>query len=515
MSNAEKLIVAELTKPTHEDFFTAAEKKLQGRPYGGNCFLIRKNLLENTEIIYENENILAIQLQIGDLKLIVIGIYLSSYHDKTSIENYTDQLNNLSSIIEMYLDESEILIIGDFQTFPAELYDNLERNNKTRNPLSAHLKLFLQQNKFELVDVTNGYGPTTTYQHKTLPHSSYNDHIALLKESTLSVSPCQVYEHNPMNVSDHQPISICVEYNPTLQEVVDAELQNNNAIPKYAWLDENFVKVYQTEVSNNITTTQFGELAMEASCYEINDLLSKSANKAFEVCFSGKKKCAFSKKWWTPEVTRAKRSLSSHFNVWKDNGFPKDQNNVSYNRFRMARKNFRHSVKNAQNKTIYKHHSDIDRLKDTKPRKFWSYIRKLKNSSTKRSFSINNKQSNDDITNEFADHFNTLLNCPRIEKTGKARDHPNIPTEHFQIYMVDVKEAISSLKINKSPDPFGIVSEHMRFAENEKLNMWLTELYNVMFHDGTTAECLSKSIIIPLVKSYKKSLKSASNYRGI
>ena len=108
LSNAEKLIVAELTKPTHEDFFTAAEKKLQGRPYGGNCFLIRKNLLENTEIIYENENILAIQLQIGDLKLIVIGIYLSSYHDKTSIENYTDQLNNLSSIIEMYLDESEI-----------------------------------------------------------------------------------------------------------------------------------------------------------------------------------------------------------------------------------------------------------------------------------------------------------------------------------------------------------------------------------------------------------------------
>ena len=81
--------------------------------------------------------------------------------------------------------------------------------------------------------------------------------------------------------------------------------------------------------------------------------------------------------------------------------------------------------------------------------------------------------------------------------------------------MEDVKEAISSLKTNKSPDPFGIVAEHMRFSENEKLYVWLTELYNDMFRDGTTAECLSKSIIIPLVKSYKKSLKSAGNYRGI
>lgn len=414
----------------------------------------------------------------------------------------------------MYVDESEIVIIGDFQSFPSEIYDNSERNNTTRNPLSIHLKLFLQENLLELVDITNGHGPTITYQHKTLPHCSYIDHIAVLKETTLAVSSCQVHNFDPINVSDHQPISFSIEYNPSLQDLID-EVIPKNVIPKYAWLDDDFLNVYKTEVGNKVADISSTHLEIDISCNMLNDILSSSASKAFESCFSGRQKCSYSKEWWTPAVSNAKQLLSAHFKLWKQEGFPKNEYSPTYNRFLMARRNFRQAVKNAQNRVIYKKYTDINGLKNTKPRDFWKNIRQLKKTNIKRSLSINNKQSNEDISNEFADHFNTLLNCLRMKKEGTPKALPNVSAEVFQISTEDVKEAIALLKCSKSPDPFGVVAEHIKYADNDEIYTWLTEPYNSMFNLGTTAQCLSTSIIIPLVKSYKKSLKSFNNYRGI
>ena len=46
--------------------------------------------------------------------------------------------------------------------------------------------------------------------------------------------------------------------------------------------------------------------------------------------------------------------------------------------------------------------------------------------------------------------------------------------------------------------------------------MWLTEFYNYLLKSGSVPESLSTSgFIIPLVKSYKKSLENPNNYRGI
>ena len=58
-------------------------------------------------------------------------------------------------------------------------------------------------------------------------------------------------------------------------------------------------------------------------------------------------------------------------------------------------------------------------------------------------------------------------------------------------------------------------AEHLIFAENETLVSILTQLYNKLFLEESTPDCLSEATLIPLVKSYKKSLNSANNYRGI
>ena len=515
LSNAEKCIVTKMAEPTHDLYFNVAEKKYYGRPYGGNCFLVRKNIAENILVLYEDHNILAIQLKTNHINLIVIGVYLPSYHDNTSTENYINELNHISSIINTYIDESEIIIIGDFQAFPTDIYDGFKRNNTTRNNLSSPLKLFIQENCLELVDITNGSGPKTTYQHKTLPHSSYIDHIAVLKETSLSITSCLVHDRTLHNMSDHQPVSLSIKQNPTYHDIVNKEYPNNN-IPKYAWKDDNFLNTYNNEVSDRLDKIQINDINIESSCNMINEILCESANKAFNICFSTRKKCSFSKKWWTPEISRTKQILSTHFNLWKEDGFPKTPESISHNRFMMSRKNFRKAIKNAQNETIYKKYSDINSLKNTKPKNFWKEIRKLKNTNITRPFTINNKQSDEEITEEFADHFNTLLNTPRVKNIKASRPIPdNNVVDTFHINSTDIKEAISLLKLNKSPDPFGIVAEHIKFTKNDKLSTWLAETYNLMFRDSTTAKCLSISTILPHVKSYKKSLKSPNNYRGI
>ena len=63
LSNAEKSLLENISQTTHKLLFTPTEKKIAGRPYGGNCFLIRNQLVNEHHVIYEDSNILAIQLK--------------------------------------------------------------------------------------------------------------------------------------------------------------------------------------------------------------------------------------------------------------------------------------------------------------------------------------------------------------------------------------------------------------------------------------------------------------------
>ncbi len=121
--------------------------------------------------------------------------------------------------------------------------------------------------------------------------------------------------------------------------------------------------------------------------------------------------------------------------------------------------------------------------------------------------------------NEFADNFNSLLNNPII-KRDEAEEVRSIPLPNSSPNTIviddkDITEVISKLKENKSADPSLLVSEHIIYGGCTQLLTWMRNFYNSIFTEQTTPEDLSKSIVHPLVKSYKKSLKSFNNYRGI
>ena len=275
------------------------------------------------KIIHEDSNVLAIKVTNNNKSYIIIGVYLTCYLDNSSVDKYEYQLSTVSNLIKLYDDEGEILVIGDFQTFPEKIYDHHVRNNNKRNPLSKPLSHFLSINKLELYDVIDGTGPLQTYQHQTLPHSSYIDHIIMYKVCPLRYTICEVHIPNAVNTSDHQPVSITIKYNNnTINQIIESDIREF-FLPKVVWKDDAFKQEFQMQVLNNLNSVNFDESDDELDLKTVCKNLVRSATSAYKTCYPERSAhTSFHKTWWTQELSELKQMLSTHFKTWKEHGFP-------------------------------------------------------------------------------------------------------------------------------------------------------------------------------------------------
>ena len=212
------------------------------------------------------------------------------------------------------------------------------------------------------------------------------------------------------------------------------------------------------------------------------------------------------------------------FNQWKQNGFPRDNENVQYNRYRLARKEFRNLTKKYQNASTMEHYVNIERIKNVQPKKYWQQIKLSKQSKNQKLFTINNKTQTKDIVEEFGKHFSNIFNKPRIENIDNTKSNKLLEeiiadlnleeNENYHITELDITEAIDSLKKNKVFDPFDLKAEHFKNAPS-CLHKYLAQLVNEIINLDELPSMLATSTIVPLVKSYQKSLNDGNNYRGI
>ena len=129
LSNAEKPIINDISAKKRKLHFNPAEKKATGRPYGGTCFIINTERVGETVVVHEDQHILAVRCSINSKSYIFIGLYLTCFHGNSTINDYQGELDTLSGLLKLYSDECEIVMLGDLQTFPEEMYDHLPRNN--------------------------------------------------------------------------------------------------------------------------------------------------------------------------------------------------------------------------------------------------------------------------------------------------------------------------------------------------------------------------------------------------
>ena len=232
------------------------------------------------------------------------------------------------------------------------------------------------------------------------------------------------------------------------------------------------------------------------------------------------------KPWWNDELRRSRNILQQMFSIWQGNNFPRLESDTSYNRYRYARKTFRSLVKHAKNQATVDHYINIEKLKKIKPKTYWKEM-KILNNKPKKLYTINGKTTHSDISNEFGEHFNNLLNTPRVKDIDNTTTNAKLDTllgtlqnksamkEKLFITETEVINTIKKLKYDKVCDPFQLKAEHYIHALGDTFNTYLTDLINEIFKSTTLPPSLSTSIIIPLIKSHNKPLNSGNNYHGI
>ena len=189
----------------------------------------------------------------------------------------------------------------------------------------------------------------------------------------------------------------------------------------------------------------------------------------------------------------------------------------------MARKIFRKLVKRAKHQATVEHYIDIEKLKNVKPSSYWKQINFLKKGQRKM-YTINGKTNENDITSEFQDHFDTLLNTPRVENIQNSETNAKLKEllssvqqsfDTIYITKTEVSNALKNLNSGKSRDPFQLKAEHYLHAQSDTFINHITGLVNKILTSKSIPDSLSTSIIMPLHKSNKKTLNDPNNYRGI
>ena len=488
--------------------------------------LIRKSLkYTNTELILREDFTTIIKVTTNQTSVLISGVYLQPTSKKPDYKNiYQSQLGIISGILKNFEQTSEFIILGDFQCCPSSLPNQPSTRAGKSNQLTPRLDEFILRHNAYPIDLYEATGPTYTYQHTTLKNQSYIDHCIISTNLAGYVTNTTIIEQSYLNTGDHLPLTTNLELLISHENIKNSNRyhhQDEDFLPSFIWKNQRFIDQYSNIITNELSNYTLKDDLSE-SINDVHSILKKSALQAHSNLHKDHHFHFFkSKPWWNNELAAKKKTLQHFFNVWKADYFMKDT--VAHSRYCYARKDFRKCVKKFQNQATTSHYVNVEKIKNYEPKKYWQQIRESRKGEQKL-FTINNKTNVSEITEDFKDHFKSILNNPRVPDINNDDSNDNLQKllEHiekqedevFYVTEEDIRKASASLNNDKTYDPHDLKAEHFKYAPT-KLHQTLATLTNRIMKSQELPYSLSTSIIIPLAKSYQKPLHDGNNYRGI
>ena len=517
ITETEKILLHNFQKDFYI-FFEPAKQGLTGRPYGGTAMMIKRTL-PSPELLSKTDFNTTVKIPLKNYDLLIIGVYLQSVNNNPNVRDiYSSQLSNIGGTIKQFENSSECIILGDFQSCPTTHPSG--RMGKP-NSLTDHLNEFIRTFNLTPIDITNGTGPSYTYHHATLPNQSYIDHILVSNNILNRITNINILQQHYLNTSDHLPI-VCnmkTDFSPSL---FNHGINDPNAIPNYLWKNDIFVNNFKETVSKHLYRSKNSNITEEIT--HLHNTLNNCAIETYNKLKLSDFHFIKTKPWWNTELTKKRKILQRCFNDWRDRNFTREPSDISFNRYLLARKDFRSSSKRYKNQATTDHFINVEKIKTFKPRSYWKQIQ-LHNSKDDKLYTINNKSDVNDINQEFSSHFDNLLNTPRTDNINNTISNKKLhelladleknKTSDFYVSATDVEEAIMSLNRNKTSDPFNIKAEHFIHSISPNMLSYITPLINDILNTTDLPPALSTSIIIPIMKSSKKPIQDPNNYRGI
>jgi hypothetical protein len=209
--------------------------------------------------------------------------------------------------------------------------------------------------------------------------------------------------------------------------------------------------------------------------------------------------------------------------IWKQTGCP------AHGHVFETRKYTRHKYHEAVKLT--KKQSELSRasnmanyILENRSRDFWGEVRKVKNSGKSVNVhTVDNVIGEAAIADVFGFKYKELYNSVQYSANDLddlksvidvCLEHDHKAGNYFQVVKEDVEKAIKHLKRGKNDGQIGLTTDHF-INGTEKLNNYMTMLFNAMMIHGFAPKEFLTCTIISIPKDKRKSMNNSDNYRGI
>lgn len=507
-----------------------------GRPSGGVCVIVRKNLLRHvTRVPVDCDNIVVLSIDrhlFGTAKdIIFIGVYIppqKSKYWKSSRDGFgIEVLEKCLYDLNYSMDSHSLWICGDENSrtsemnFDFSLWDSSDtlntedqRSKLKRKSEDTSVNTFGEQllqfcnvfdcfllNGLEEFGFDNGYTYVSQHGYSTVDYFIMSlDMLPCLGNMKLTIEDFVESDHFPVALT----IVVRKSHNHPETNVLTAN--KNVYVDKMVWQTDK-VDTFR----NNLNAPEFInnlESAKQSLDTSINDalLLFNEAVKSASVCMVKKcnvTRCVYDAPWYDAECREAKRECRRKLRRYRRNKvtellLPYLESKIIYKQLRdLKRRDYRRNKAELLNRNI------------NNPALFWREMRTL--GGFKKSVTC------DDISLEnWYDHFKGIFRqCEAA--SGKENEVVNEtdqtnPLLDAAITEAEVRHAINRLNCGKAGGSDGVIPEMFKFGGDDVVH-FLTNLFNKIFDSGIYPNDWAKAIVVPIFKKGDNTLPD--NYRGI
>ena len=460
--------LAEFSIPGYS-LFSCERNEREG---GGVLLYVRTNLHPITKSTTKITNINAsfTQLNLQSRKIVIGIIYRPPGQSVATDNELYEQLADICC-------ENETVIFGDFN-LPIRRWGD---------PLNSHTGHSLYTNLLE----------SSLYQLVEQPTRGENILDLVLTTNENVVGNVKVGPE--FSSSDHRVITFSIQGNKSRVK------ESKEKVPDYQ-------RANYRKLRNIIAQNDWSELSGNISINEAWLIFTSNLNKAVDasVPLRNRRSIINSKpKWWNTEIKNSLIAKKRAFQKFKLTQLNNDK--IEHDRLRRHTK----ALIKKSKKNLELH---IANSSKSNPKEFFSYIRKKKTLPSEigplkmqnGEYTENDTMMANILNNYFSTVFTQEVNSEQQPTPRTQNDNNFLNT--FKFEESEILQAISNIKVNKTPGPDRISPRILKEAKNELVKP-LSILFNKSLNTGKVPDEWKLANVTPIFK--KGSKAEAQNYRPI
>ena len=488
---------------------------LRGRPYGG-CAILWKHELEGNIMCINTScsRLCAIKIKIKNSWILLINLYLPCDTRSADISELDRVIDDVHTILssEQY---DHILLGGDLNCDLTRSSAHVDRLKGLMAMLDMKWACTHTQAKIDFSFIDNVTLSTSKIDHFV---TSLN-----LFDCITDYTPI----HEGSNMSGHSPLVLKLSADYTGLQVQDRIFK-----PKQAWATAATRDIlnYSTKLADKLNMVEipyYGLTCNSSSCSCDSDSFEFFANNIVQSCLSAanetipktgpyKPRCI---PGWNEFVEPVKRNADFWHRMWIENGRPRAGAVASV--MRKTRLKYHYTIRHVRrNEKEIRNIKMAEAVLANDSREFYKEAKKMCGNKRTTAASVDGKVENKDIAGLFGEQYKNLYNCISYDKHDMHNLWCNInsrclsETDNTLTCTVsEVLQAVYKLQPGKSDGDVGLLSDHIIHG-GQKLYIYLSYLFTIMFKHSFVPSCLLLSTIIPIPKGSGSS-NNSNNYRGI